>query len=129
MGILISIPIAIVYNLVISKLSHMITSDYAQKEQIQMDLLISIIGGIAALAIGYYVFGNEKIENKIVKFGLIGGGILLLIYSTVYNWNTLEDLTKLLFLSASLFFIIIVSYKYINSEKRNEKKKEKKIHH
>jgi hypothetical protein len=116
MGLIISIPIAIIYNLMISKLSNMITKDYGQKERIQRDLLISIICGILGIAIGYYVFGSEKMENKIVKYGLMLGGSILLVYSAVYNWNTLEDLTKLLFLLGTLIFIIMFSYNYANTK-------------
>ena len=123
MGILLSVPIGIIYNLMVSKISHMITKDDSQKDKIQKNLLISIIGGIVALVLAFYVFGNEQIENKIVKYGLAMGGIILLIYSTVCNWDTLEDMTKLLFLLGILIVAIIYSYKYIknNSQKTNKK--------
>lgn len=125
MGLVLSIPIAIIYNLMINKLSNMITNNYAQKNKIQKDLIISIICGILGIAIGYYVFGNEKIENKIVKYGLMLGGTILLVYSSIYNWNTLEDITKLIFLLGILVFIIFFSYNYVN--KKPESKKRIKI--
>lgn len=124
MGILISVPIAIIYNLLVSKIINILTVDYAQKDRIQKELLISVIAGVVAIAIGFIVFGNEQIENKIVKYGLILGGGILLFYSTIYNWNTLEDLTKVLFLLGTLVVVILFSYKWLY-DKKNEKKKKK----
>jgi hypothetical protein len=117
MGILLSIPIGIIYNLMISKLGNMLTKNLAQKEKIQKNLIIEIIGGIVALAIAFLIFGSKKFENKIVKWGMIFGGSLLLFYSTISNWDTIEDGTKLFSLLGAMIFIIIYSYKYLQNKK------------
>lgn len=117
MGILLSIPIGIIYNLMISKMGNMLTKDLGQRDKIQKKLIIEIIGGILALALAFLIFGSKKFGNNIVKFGLIFGGGLLLFYSTVSNWDTIEDGTKLFTLFGLMIFIIIYSYKY--SRKNN----------
>lgn len=117
MGILLSIPIGIIYNLMISKLGNMITKDFGQKDRLQKNLIIEIIGGIVALILAFWVFGSKKFENNIVKWGLIFGGGLLLVYSTICNWDTIEDGTKLFSLLGVMIFMIIYSYKYTNNKK------------
>jgi hypothetical protein len=118
MGIILSLPIGIIYNLLISKMSNMLTKECGQKDKIQRNLIIEIIGGIVALIIAYWVFGSEKFYNKIVKYGLIFGGGLLLFYSTFCNWDTIEDGTKLFTLFSIMIFLIIYSYKYVNKNKK-----------
>jgi hypothetical protein len=119
-GLLLSVPIGIIYNLMISKLSNMITEDFSLKNKIKTDLLISIIAGVVALVLAFYVFGNEKLENKIVKYGLAFGGGILLVYSTICNWDSLEDMTKLFFLFSIMIATILYSYKYVKSNKKNK---------
>ena len=55
------------------------------------------------------------------------GGSILIMYSSLYNWNILEDLTKLLFLSGTLIFIIFFSYNYINIKNNKQVKLKQKI--
>jgi hypothetical protein len=120
MGLILSIPIGIIYNLLISKLGTMVTQNSEYKDKIQKNLIIEIIGGIVALTFAFYIFGTgRKFENKIVKYGLTFGGALLLLYSVIYNWDTVEDGTKLFTLFGIMIFIIIYSYKYIGNEKKN----------
>jgi hypothetical protein len=121
MGILLSIPIGIIYNLMISKLGNMLTKDLGQKERTQKNLIVEIIGGIVALVLAYWVFGSKKFENKIVKWGLIFGGGLLLFYSTISNWDIIEDGTKLFTLLSVMIFMIIYSYKYIKNNTKDKK--------
>jgi hypothetical protein len=115
MGILLSIPIAIIYNLLVSKVSAMITKDDVMKEKIQKNIIIDIVFGIVALVLAYYVFGKSRLKNGIVKYGLALGGIILLIYSMICNWDSIEDQTKLFVIGGSLLFMILYSYKIISN--------------
>lgn len=118
MGILLSIPIGIIYNLIISKIGNMITDNLPCKDKIKKNLVIEIIGGIVALALAYYVFGSKTFDNKIVRWGLIFGGVMLLVYSLIYNWDEIDDYIKL-FIFFSLFFgITFYSYNYIKPKKK-----------
>jgi hypothetical protein len=126
MGIFLSIPIGIIYNLSISKLGQIITKDSIYKEKIEKNLIIEIIGGIIALIFAFGIFGNNRFENNIVKYGLIFGGVILLFYSVISNWDTIEDITKLFALITIMSFMIIYSYKYISKSKSKLKLKIKK---
>lgn len=112
MGLFLSIPIGIMYNLSISKLGQIITKNSAYKDKIQNNLIVEIIGGIVALVLAFWVFGNKRFENNIVKYGLIFGGVILLFYTMIVNWDAIEDGTKLFTLIGAMIFMIIYSYKY-----------------
>lgn len=118
MGILLSIPIGIIYNLIISKIGNMITDDSTYKDKIKKNLIIEIIGGIVALVLAYYVFGDGLFENKIIKCGLIFGGVLLLVYSLIYNWDEIDDYIKLFLFFTSFFGLSFYSYDCIKSKKK-----------
>ena len=112
MGIILSIPIGIIYNLIISKIGNMITDNLSCKDKIKKNLIIEIIGGIVALALAYYVFSSGMFGNKIVKWGLIFGGVILLVYSLIYNWDEIDDYIKLFIFFISFFGITFYSYDY-----------------
>jgi branched-subunit amino acid transport protein AzlD len=120
MGIFLSVPIAIIYNLFVSKISEMLTKDDQMKEKVQKNLMIQIVGGIVALVLAFMVFGKNKFKNLIVKYGLILGGGILLIYSLVCNWDVIADHTKLIAIGGALILLILYSYKSINSKNEEE---------
>lgn len=113
MGIILSIPIGIIYNLIVSKIGNMMTLNSSYKDKIKKNLIVEIIGGIVALALAYFVFSSNLFNNKIVKWGLIFGGFLLLIYSLVYNWDEIDDFVKLFLFFSAFTGTIIYSYNYI----------------
>ena len=57
------------------------------------------------------LLNNKKIENKVVKHGLLFGGGILLFHSTVCNWHVIHDYTKLFVLFSVMLFLIMYSYK------------------
>jgi undecaprenyl pyrophosphate phosphatase UppP len=113
MGIILSIPIGIIYNLIVSKIGNMMTQDSSYRDKIKKNLIVEIIGGIVALALAYFVFSSELFNNKIAKWGLIFGGILLLIYSLVYNWDEIDDFVKLFLFLSAFTGTVVYSYNYI----------------
>jgi drug/metabolite transporter (DMT)-like permease len=121
-GMCLAVPIGIIYNLVISKLGNMITKDSIYQERIQKNVLIEIIGSILAFTLAILVFDKSKFQNKIVKTGLMFGGSLLLFYSLICSWDTIEDITKLVAMIGVMILVIIYSYKCIN--KNSDKKKD-----
>lgn len=70
--------------------------------------------GIAGVMIGYYIFGSKLLGNKIIKIGLIIGGIILIFLSFGLNWDKLSDETKLMTISAIMLFVIYKSYMLFN---------------
>lgn len=110
MGIFLSVPIALIYNWMVSKISDMITKDDDMKDKVQKNIIISLVAGIVALIIGFMVFGSKRFQNTIAKYGFILGGAILLIYSLICNWDSIEDQTKLFFIGGALIFIIVYTY-------------------
>jgi ABC-type uncharacterized transport system permease subunit len=107
----------------VNKISDMLTKDNTMAEKIQKNIIISLIAGIAALVIGFYVFGNKKIENKIAKYGFVLAGAILLVYSLICNWDAISDATKLIFIGCILVALTVYSYRTIKNKKaKNEKK-------
>jgi len=118
MSILIAIPICIIYNLIVMKLSNIITKDLGKNTKIQTDLFIQVIGGMLALIFAFFIFGSKTFENIIVKWGLIFGGSSLLIYSLICNWDIIGDNIKLFTLFSVMISLIICSYKYTNKKNK-----------
>lgn len=114
MTLLLSIPIGIMYNLIISKSGHLLTENSVYKDKIQNNLIIEILGGVVAFAIAFLIFGNKKYENKTAKYGLIFGGIILLFSSIICNWDIIEDATKLFSMIGVMCLMILYSYKKNN---------------
>lgn len=125
MGIILSIPIGLIYNLIVSKIGNMLTKDTIYADKIRKNLIIEIIGGIVALALAFYVFGTEYFDNRIVKYGLIFGGFLLLVYSLIYNWDEIDDCIKLFLFLSAFTGTIIYSYRFIKNKNKNIKKNKK----
>ncbi len=129
MGILLSIPIGITYNLLVGKLSEILTKNDIMRDKIQKNLIIQIISGVVALILAFFVFGRNKLENNIVKYGLLIGGCILLFYSFVGNWNIIEDRTKLFTFAGIFIFLILYSYRSIGSSLSKSLSKNKTTEH
>lgn len=70
--------------------------------------IISGILGLAAVIIGGIVL---KLES--VSAGIMGGGILTIIYGTLRYWGHLEDIGRFLILGIILITLIFIGYKYL----------------
>ena len=108
--VLIAVPITIIYLLFINKIIDTLTHDMVAEERIKRTILISLIIGIVAIVIGIYVFGSSKLYNRPVKFSLVGGSTLLILYTLYYNWAHLQGDAKLFMLGGLFVVSIIWSY-------------------
>jgi hypothetical protein len=113
MSLLLTIPIAIIYNIVVSQAAELATKDIIMKDKIQKVIIIDIIGAIVAFALAYLFFESGKLKNKIIKYGLMLGGLILAGYTILCNWYNIDDTTKIMALGGILLYIMIYSYKYI----------------
>lgn len=110
--VIFAIPIGILYTMVANKLADLLTDedDYANK--VQEKLIILIIAGVASLVLAMMIFGkHQKLHNRMVRFGLYIGTVLLWFAGIVSNWGILSDDIKVLILSILLISLIIYSYK------------------
>jgi hypothetical protein len=70
--------------------------------------IVAVIGGIAALVSGF-ILKHESVTN-----GLVGGGILSILYGTIRYWEHADELLKFVLLGLTLGLLIWVGYKKIS---------------
>jgi cation transport ATPase len=109
-NVLLSIPIAALFVLFISKLIEILTNDLKAEEKIKKNLLIAFIIGIIGILVGWFIFYRSKVKNIAVMLGLFLGSIYLMVNSLLLNWNKLNNDTKLFMIGSVLVALIIISY-------------------
>jgi hypothetical protein len=93
--LIISIPICILYLLFIYRVLDILTDNIKAEERIKKYIIMSFVIAIVTILIAIYIFGNKKIKNRSVKFGLLIGSVFLIINSLYNNWDNLQQDTKL----------------------------------
>ena len=121
-GIILAFPIGAIYSLLINKLAEIVTKNDEMKDKVQKSFVIEIFFGLLALVIGYIVFGKGACENRIVKYGIWFGGVILLFYTMVINWEIIQDVTKFGLFCTGFVFLIGIAYQYRKSS--NDKQQE-----
>ena len=107
---IIAIPICILYLLFIYRVLDVLTENIKAEERIKKYIVMSFVISIVTILIAVYVFGNKKIKNRSVKFGLIIGAIFLIINSLYNNWNNLQQDAKLFIFGGLFIFGISLTY-------------------
>ena len=123
--VLMALPIGIIYNMFISKISDIMTKNDAFKTKVQKELIIMILGAIVAFVVASLIFGETSpAENRATRYGLYFGSVVMLINSILFNWDTFDNDTKLFVVGFILITIITVSYRY---NRRGQTRKSKKF--
>lgn len=107
---IIAIPICILYLLFVYRVLDILTENIKAEERIKKYIVMSFVISIVTILIAIYVFGNKKIKNRSVKFGLIIGALFLIINSLYNNWDNLQQDTKLFIFGGLFAFGIALSY-------------------
>ncbi len=81
----------------------------ARKRHDMVVFIVSMVVGLGAVVGGYY-------WKKRVSAGIIGGGVLLLLYGTVRYWQHANDLLKFILLGVALAVLIWLGYKKLDSK-------------
>jgi uncharacterized membrane protein YeaQ/YmgE (transglycosylase-associated protein family) len=71
---------------------------------------IIMICGILGITLAYTVFNNGSYKNHSLKYGLLIGSLILLVYNIIVGWNEIDNDMKLLIISTLLGIIIYFSY-------------------
>lgn len=122
--IIISFIFAIIYVIFIHKTADVIFTNMNSNDKYQYSLILFISVGIAGIVLAETVFTNNNIlKNIIIKYGLIIGGIILLLYPTLTYWNKMTNQTKLIVAGVALAAIIWYCYKYYYNTDTETKKK------
>jgi hypothetical protein len=115
--IIISVPIGIIYNIIIHKIGDMVNENKEYKIKIQRNLIITFIGGVIAIILGYILFDKNKyLKNRAIRFGLYVGSLFLLTHTLFYNWNNLTNDTKLIIMTINLIILFWIAYFFSYTE-------------
>jgi hypothetical protein len=119
----IAIPIGILYNLMILKFGDIVNENITYKLKIQRNLLLGFIGATFAFLLANFIFGdNKQYKNRAIQYGLWLGSCILLIHVVLYNWNILENDSKLIIIIITFIVLLLYSYGFhtANKEKIEE---------
>lgn len=84
--------------------------DAAQESRNRIVFIASLIIGLIAL-----IGGGVLIKAASVSIGMMGGGILTLIYGTLRYWGEIEDVGRFVILGIVLGILVWVGYKKLSS--------------
>ena len=122
--IVIAVPIGVVLNIFVHQLSYVLFNDLPFKEKFQKSLVTVFIAGILSITLALTIFSNHgAYKNSSMKLGFIIGGALLLFYSIFYNWDKMEDYTKLIIFGLVLGGLVFYCYKQSSKSKPKSKSK------
>jgi len=71
---------------------------------------ISLVAGLIALIIGGVVLNLESVST-----GIMGGGVLTIIYGTIRYWGDMSDVYRFIILGVVLVVLIWMGYKKLKS--------------
>jgi cbb3-type cytochrome oxidase subunit 3 len=114
--------IGTVYSVFIYKLGDILSTNCNTGDRTQSTLIIMIVMGIIAMGLAVTIFNNhKKAKNRAMRYGLVTGGLLLLFYALVINWDILGDNIKVIIMG----IILVASIWYVYKRNKKEKKHKK----
>lgn len=109
LDIIITITIAIMYNLLVHSIASAGFKDMQYSEKQQNTIIMMVIFGAIGVLVSKYLEKKNKIQTNISK-GLLYGGILLVIMAIMINWSDIASELRMFVIV--LIFGIIVWYDY-----------------
>ncbi|AYV78405.1 MAG: hypothetical protein Edafosvirus12_4 [Edafosvirus sp.] len=126
---LFAIPIAIIYDVLCYKIADVSFKDLPYKDKFQNTLTFLFVAGLIAIIIGQTLFKtNSNYKNPILQKGFVLGGILLIIYTILMNWDKMTDENKLLII-VIIFGMLLWWVAGSHVIEKEGKKKKKKVNH
>lgn len=124
--ILISIPIGVLYDLIVQKVTDISIVNVPYEEKVQKSLIFIFIGSIVGYVLAMSVFDyRSTFENRAVKYGLFFGSTLLIMNSIIFNWSALSDDLRLIIMTFVFACTIALSYRYITTSDKKQRKRSK----
>lgn len=110
-NVLISIPMAIIFYLLTEKIITNITLENKYSDKIQKSFVIEFIVGLFFITLGLTAFNiGSNLENQSLRFAMYWAGSFLIFNSVIFNWDGLDDGSKMIILGLSIAGLIIYSY-------------------
>lgn len=110
---------ALILYILVQSISVSITNGAEFEDKTQKIFIINFIIGIVLIISGNTIFGKRgSMKNKSVQYGVIFGGISLMINTVVMNWDYLSDATRVSLIG--LLLLVVVWYAYYRSNKKEQ---------
>jgi len=120
------VVLGFMYILLVNKLVEVVYKNSPAKIRIQNELATYFIIGVISIIMAETVFSKyTRFNNQIVRKALIFGGSLMILYSTLINWDKLSEEIKLLIFVVVFISIIWYAYKYQQKGQQKIKKTKK----
>jgi multisubunit Na+/H+ antiporter MnhB subunit len=112
LNVLISVPMAVIIYMLTEKFIISLTSENKFSERVQKSFVMTFIIGLVFIAMGMTMFNNNSnLDNQSLQFALYGAGGFLVLNSVFFNWDDLDEGTKIIILCISITGFIIYSYR------------------
>lgn len=105
--IILSVALGLLYNVLTHKIVKLSlnSSDRDATQKMQISIVLLFLFALVAILLSRTVFRtHSKLNNKIVEYGLLFGGIVLILYTAINRWTIMTDITKL-----SIFIITFIT--------------------
>lgn len=128
--LLLAVPIGIIYNMIVHESAVVFNDKFNYKDKVQRTLLMIFGGGLIGMVIAMFCLSNS-VQNTAIKYGLYLGALLLMSHSVIYNWQAMQNDTRIIVMILTLCILIWYSYTSNTSNSSNieESKKDKKRKH
>ncbi len=108
----ISIPLAIIIYMLTEKLIISLTAENKYDVRVQKSFVMGFIIGAMFIVLGLTFFGEQSnMNNQTVQFALYWSGGFLILNSVFFNWDDLDEGTKIIILGIAVASVIIYSYR------------------
>ena len=104
------VPIGLTYNWFIQQLAEVLFAD-TEKNRIDYIYNFILFVSIVSIVIAYTTLtSNKRYKNDIIKYGILLGSAILVIYSSNVYWKDITNESKLLVISALLAILFLYAY-------------------
>ena len=120
-NVAISIPMAILIYLLTEKIIIGLTCENKFNDRVQKSFIFGFIIGLVFIALGITLFGvGSNMDNQCLQLAMYGAGVFLVLNSVFFNWDKLDEGTKMIILGISISGMIIYSYRNTRSHEKIE---------
>ncbi len=127
MNLIYYLTIGGLYDLFVYKMADVLFQDLPYCEKYSKSIALTFICGLIGLFIAQtYLQTHITYKNIIASKGITIGSIILILYSVLGNWHTMNSEIKLIVIGISLSVVIWISYQYKKEDKSESKIVEQK---
>lgn len=111
-NVALSIPMAIIIYMLTEKMITSFTSDNKFNDRVQKNFVLGFVIGMAFIALGMTIFAkSSNMDNQALQFALYLAGGFIVINSVFFNWDGLDEGTKIIILGVSMAGMVIYTYR------------------